>query len=158
MNIRAGLFRLWIVASVLFIVAVGVASYSDIRNEFRTANTDWDATFEQYGGYGLLPALCDLARGSSGIDYTVEKDGLCWYKMQDFRRLYPEYRDLSNNVLAEKLYAKVGQPLQHFHPWHKVFKTAAIAVGVPVAVLFLGWSLLWALAGFRHAPASESLK
>ena len=108
MNIRAGLFRLWVVASVLFIVAVAVASYSDIRNEFHVANTDYDAIAEQVGGYSLLPAFCNLARGSSGIDYTTEKDGLCWYKLQDFRRLYPEYKDLSNKVLSEKLYAKDG--------------------------------------------------
>ncbi len=158
MNFRAGVFRLWIVSSVLFIVAVGVASYSDIRNEFRIANTDYDAIAEQLGGYSLLPTFCNLARGSSGTDYTTEKDGLCWYKVQDFRRLYPEYKDLNDKVLSEKLYAKVGQPLQHIHPWHKVFKTAAIAVGVPLAVFLLGWSLFWALAGFRDFPASESSK
>ena len=95
---------------------------------------------------------------TSGVDYTTGKDGLCWYKMPDFRRLYPEYKDLSNQVLSEKLYAKVGQPLQHIHPWHKVFKTAAIAIGMPVAVLLLGWSLLWALAGFRPALDSGNLK
>jgi len=63
MNIRAGLFRLWVVASVLFIIAVALVSYSGIRNKFHIANTDWDAIAERFGGVSLLPVFCDLARG-----------------------------------------------------------------------------------------------
>jgi hypothetical protein len=43
LNIRQGLFRLWVIASVLFVVGVGVVSYRGIREEFRIAYTDWDA-------------------------------------------------------------------------------------------------------------------
>jgi hypothetical protein len=74
---------------------------------------------------------------------------LCWYKAEDFRRLYPEYKDLSDKALSEKLYQKAGQPLQHTHPWKGVITAAAVAFGVPLMVLGLGWSLLWALSGFR---------
>lgn len=128
-----------------------MASYSDIREEFRAAYTDWDAVVKQYGGYSLLPADCGNARGMAGADYSQD-EGLCWYKTDDFRRLYPEYKDLSNRVLSEKRYAKAGRPLEHIHPWNKVMKTAGIAFGVPLAVLAFGWSLIWAVAGFRGRP------
>jgi len=76
---------------------------------------------------------------------------LCWYKREDFRRLYPEYKDLSDKVVSEKLYEKAGQPLKHIHPWEGVMKAAVVGLAVPLAVLGLGWSLLWAFAGFRSA-------
>jgi hypothetical protein len=150
MNVRQGLFRLWLVLSTLFIIFVGVAYYGLIREEFRIANTDWDAFYKEYGGTSLLPTTCDKARGSLGRDYT-KTQGLCWYTPEDFRRLYPEYNDLSDRSLAEKLYARVGQPLQHAHPWRKVLEGAALAFGFPLAVLALGRSMFWAVAGFRSS-------
>jgi hypothetical protein len=65
MNIRCGVFRLWIVASVLFVIGVGAASYSGIHEEFRNAYTDWGAEVKKYGGYSLLPADCEKARGAA---------------------------------------------------------------------------------------------
>ena len=154
MNVRRGMFRLWAIGSVLFAIAVGAVSYSSITAEFRNANTDWDTEAAKFGGYSLLPADCSKARGVAGTDYTYSKnDALCWYKTEDFRRLYPEYKDLSDAVLSEKVYAKAGQPLRHFHPWIKVMTTAGMAFSVPLAVLALGFSLFWAFAGFRSPSA-----
>lgn len=148
MNIRQGLFRLWVVFSALFLLVVSVASYDGIREEFKIANTDYDAMAREAGGYTLLPADCGIARGNSGSDYSLDK-GLCWYKTEDFRRLYPEYKDIGDRFLAEKLYAEAGQPHQHIQPWKKVMEAAGIAFGLPLAVLVFGCSLLWALSGFR---------
>jgi hypothetical protein len=39
----------------------------------------------------------------------------------------------------------------------KVVETGGIAFGVPLAVFTFGWSLLWALAGFRRTPDAVSL-
>lgn len=69
MNIRQGMFRLWVIASVLFVIAVGVSSYSGIRQEFKDAYTDWDAVVKEYGGYTLYPTDCEKARGTAGTDY-----------------------------------------------------------------------------------------
>ena len=152
MNLRLGMFRLWVVASALFLVGLGAISYSDIHEEFRNAYTDFDAAAKELGGYTIYPTDCDKARGVAGSDYSVS-GGLCWYKMEEFRRLFPEYKDVSDHVLSEKLYAKVGRPVQYFHPWVKLSKTVAIAISVPIAVLALGWSLSWAFAGFRRPPS-----
>jgi hypothetical protein len=157
MNVRQGTFRLWVVASVLFVIGVGAASYGGIRQEFKNANADWDAEADKYGGYSLLPTDCGKARGTAGADYdNSQNDGLCWYRTRDFRRLYPEYKDLSNGALSEKLYAKAGQPLKHIHPWNMVMKTAGIAFGIPLAALALGFSLFWAFAGFRASTTRKA--
>ena len=37
MNWRRGLFRLWIVGTVLFVLAVAFVSYTDIKEEFEDA-------------------------------------------------------------------------------------------------------------------------
>jgi hypothetical protein len=55
MNIRRGMFRLWIVSSVLFVLGVSAALYSGTREEFRASRIDYDATAKKYGGDTLLP-------------------------------------------------------------------------------------------------------
>jgi hypothetical protein len=114
MNVRRGLFRLWAVASAIFVILVGVASYSNLHDEFRNAYTDWDAEVAKLGGSLLLPVNCAEARGNLESDYTRQADGLCWYETAKFRRLYPEYKDLSNAVLRERFFAKAGKPLEVF--------------------------------------------
>src|SRR2546423_12105671 len=68
MNWRLGLFRLWIVGSALFVLAVASVTYSDIKAEF-AALDGWNsrpADFELF-----LPRLCGKARGVAGTDYTT---------------------------------------------------------------------------------------
>jgi hypothetical protein len=149
MNLRRGLFRLWIVAGILFAIGVAVVSYSGIKEEFRIAAWDNNGLeTDKWGGYIMLPNACDEVRGNVGMDYSTS-EGLCWYTIKDFRRLFPEYRDLSNAALSDKLYAKAGRPIKHGHPWTALIEAAGVATGVPVAMLVLGYSLLWAFAGFR---------
>jgi hypothetical protein len=143
------MFRLWLIGSALFVIIVSAASYTVIREEFRIANTDFDALAKELGGYNLVPTFCSKVRGISGTDYE-ERKGLCWYKMENIRRLFPEYKNLNDHVLEEKLYEKAGQPLQHRRPWRKLLYTAAVALGFPLAVLSLGWALNWAIVGFRQ--------
>jgi hypothetical protein len=57
--------------------------------------------------------------------------------------------------LSEKLYANVGQPLKHFHPWRKLVETAGFAIAVPLMVLALGAALFWVFAGFREPHTSS---
>jgi hypothetical protein len=157
MNWRRGLFRLWIVGSALFVLAVAFVSYSDIKKQFNDAN-DWVT---------VVPQLCGDARRVAGKDYAAERAGPqdkpnpfdnCWYEMPKFRRLYPEYNDLSDNELARKLYSDQGSSVpnsdQGFsaptepNPWATLGMWAAIAFGVPLVVLVLGSSLVWAFSGF----------
>ncbi len=157
MDIRRGTFRLWVIFSALFVLGVGVSSYHTIREEFTAATRPpdyYDIIAKKFGGEPLLPVDCLEARGDSGADYSVDK-GHCWYAAGKFRKLYPEYKDLADVDLSDRLYAKAGIPHTYPHPWTKVIETAGVALGVPLAALVLGWSLNWVLAGFSWSPATK---
>ena len=105
MNWRRGLFRLWLVGSALFVLAVAFVSYTSIKSDF-------DATalqrFAEANDMLMVPVRCGQARGVAGIDYERnpgfepnEVDS-CWYRMSKFRPLYPEYKDLSDKELSDK--------------------------------------------------------
>ncbi len=102
MNIRRGMFRLWIVSSALFVLGVSAASYNAIREEFRLSDIDYDVFAEKYNGHKLLPVNCGEALGVAATDYSLN-EGTCWYETAIFRRLYPEYNDLKDHDLSEKL-------------------------------------------------------
>jgi hypothetical protein len=94
MNWRRGLFRLWIVGSALFVLAIAFVSYGDIKRGFDDAATiaaHQTATqpVEEWTDYEPPPA-----------------------------------------------------------PWKSLGVWAGIAFGIPLVVLALGSSLVWAFSGF----------
>jgi hypothetical protein len=82
---------------------------------------------------------------------------LCWYALPIFSKLYPEYKDLNEKDLLEKLYAKAGIPLTPIRPWPLVGEKAGLAIWPPIAVLIIGWAFIWALSGFLKSerPISQ---
>jgi hypothetical protein len=154
MNWRRGLFRLWIVGSVLFVLAVASISYSEIKKQF-------DATalirYFEANIMLLVPQFCGQARGVAGTDYTTQQERdpgdpyakPCWYDLPKFRLLYPEYKDLSDKELSQKFYADQGLPIRELpNPWVTLGVRTAFALGIPLVVLVLGSSLVWAFSGF----------
>jgi hypothetical protein len=127
-------------------------SYTSIKSEF-------DATalqrFAEANDMLMVPVRCGQARGVAGIDYERnpgfepnEVDS-CWYRMSKFRPLYPEYKDLSDKELSDKLYADRGFSIRDLpNPWASLGRVAGIAFGIPLVVLALGSSLVWAFSGF----------
>jgi hypothetical protein len=98
-----------------------------------------------------IPVNCNDARGKIGDDYDSRNDGgknNCWYALGKFRVLYPEYRDLTDDQISDRLYEKAGMPLTHPSPWILLLKTLSIAIGVPLIVLAVGSALGWAFDGF----------
>ena len=146
LRIARGLFRLWIVGTALFVIAVAAVSYSDIKKQFR------DSALQHYV---MVPVRCGQARGVAGIDYERnpgfepnEVDS-CWYGMSKLRPLYPEYNDLSDTELSRRLYAQHDMPFRDLpDPWETLATRASIALGIPLVVLILGASLVWAFSGF----------
>ena len=88
MNWRRGLFRLWIVGAVLFVIAVAFISYTEIKEQF------------------------DAAAAIAAERLTDAEVG-------------------------------IGGPA----PWTILAMWASIAFGIPLAVLILGASLVWAFSG-----------
>ena len=93
MNWRRVLFRLWIVGTVLFVLAVAFVSYTEIKEQF--------------------DAAAAIAAERPNRPLTDAEVG-------------------------------IGGPA----PWTILGLWASIAFGVPLAVLVLGASLVWAFSGF----------
>ena len=93
------------------------------------------------------PVDCSQARGA---EFRREGE-LCWYSLPVFRTLYPEYKDLKEGDLSEKIYAKAGIPLTPIRPGAVVMEKAALTLGPPIAVLIIGWAFIWAVSGFAKA-------
>jgi hypothetical protein len=152
MNWRRGLFRLWIVGSALFVIAVAYVSYGDIKKEFEASALQ---RYLEANSKLMVPVRCGQARGVVGTDYERnpgfepnEVDS-CWYGMAKFRPLYPEYKDLSDKELSRRLYAEHGVPTRELpNPWVTLGTWAAIGFGIPLVVLVFGSSLVWAFSGF----------
>jgi hypothetical protein len=151
MNVRRGFFRLWLVFSFLFAMATFAISFKYIKGEFDQLSLK--ETISRLAP--MEPVDCSLARGTEGADYIKNLDpyasSACWYEMPKFRKLFPEYADLTNDQLSEKLYPKVGLPLTKWDdpsPIRTILIVIGIAIGVPALVLALGITFGWAFAGF----------
>jgi hypothetical protein len=109
MNLRRGLFRLWIVGSALWVLAVAFVSYGNIEEEFEDATS---VIFQP------VPDPEVLKRFQEGT-----------------------LKPVTDPTLIKRLERTPN-------PWASVGRAAAIALGIPLAILALGLSLLWALSGF----------
>ena len=97
-------------------------------------------------------------RGRLAFDFH-EQNGNCGYDISKFRAEHSEYRDLNEDQLLNRLCEEAGINIKtSFRPWTKVIEAVGIALGVPVAVLILGWALSGPtpVFGLRHLQRSAS--
>jgi hypothetical protein len=157
MNWRLGLFRLWLVAAILFALSVAMVSYSTVRDAF--TESDFVEKWADNKDGIAMPQACAAARGIEGSDYLVGRipgsdpftkaDRNCWYTMVDFRRLYPEFSKIPDEELADKQYRGLhAEVFGHPVPWGVLGYWVTVALGIPLAFLALGAALVWALSGF----------
>ena len=146
-NWRRGFFRLWLLASLTFIVAVAVVASRDIDPQFE--NLDLPGLVAMPTKF--VPARCDQARGVMGKDFRLgtATPGICWYELASFRPRYPEYDRLSNSDLETQQYAAAGLA----RPAARMLNWLGVAIGVPFLALMLGAAMGWAFAGFRSEAA-----
>jgi hypothetical protein len=150
LNLRRGLFRLWIVFGTLFAIVVSVAASSSILAAFEKSSPrkDW---FEK----PLVPVDCPSDEYLA-ID-NQKPEGRCWHTLARYR-VHSEEKG-SDDDLAATLYEKAGIPrLDPFEAWIKVFQTAGIALGVPFVVLLLGRALMWAISGFSAVESNQPVE
>ncbi|MGO4835112.1 hypothetical protein AB4144_22930 [Rhizobiaceae sp. 2RAB30] len=134
--------------------------FSPMQQEFRTAQAGTP-----------LPVLCGEARGEMGADYSSDKSlhsdwddvaaqnpfNSCWYSIEAFRSLYPEYEDLKEDDLVYKLYERVGEKMPiPPRPWSALTRTASLALIPPIALFVVGGMIVWALLGFATTKAKPS--
>lgn len=159
MNIRRGLFRVWLVLSLFWIAVITAVSFSELRND---AIWGKDPRFGDEASL-LLPVRCDDVRGSQGTDYVVSGAvepwnrfrtiaEACWYRHADFRRLYPEYADLSHEIVEARLYKSLGwEQSPTARPFQKITPVALFAFIPPLIMLLGGAMIVWAVSGFSKS-------
>lgn len=121
-QIGRGLWRLWLVASVIWVGGFSIYFYSAYQR--------------------LAPKT--IQHGTLTFDDLIPSYKPCWdYRTEDGRNI--DIKQLSDSALV-KVYAcqlKVDQT--------DLLKTAVLTiVAIPLAVLLLGWALLWAGRGFVY--------
>lgn len=162
MNFRRGFFRIWLILSAIYTLLICIIFFDDVRQEFKK-----QALLSKWNEISvlLLPVLCDEARGEAKRDYNppegnyfnrFDAGALCWYEEPKFRQFYPEYRDLTTEMLSGRLYSKAGIATNRARPWTTLFVAVVTAIGVPLLVLILGAGLGWALAGFLSPSKRDS--
>jgi hypothetical protein len=167
LNWRLGFFRLWAVGSALFVIAVASLNYNEIKAQF-------DAYYVEWPGEPVVPQLCGNARGIAGTDFSTKQGqnpgpwdlyakpnpfDNCWFEMSKFRRLYPEFNNLSDKQLSSKLYSELLPDAPWVkNPWTALRMWAAIGVGIPLSVLIVGAALGWAFSGFAASTRHRDSK
>jgi hypothetical protein len=159
MNLARGLFRLWLVFSALFATGTACWFYPSVVTAFEKAA----ARKPQSSVSGTLLVPLDRAgplRGLSSEDRThIATHGpwellggkpveICWYQLPTFRAVFPAYNDLTDDELAEKLYAKAG--VGAADPWWKIATATLVGFGVPFTTLLIGAAFFWVGEGFRR--------
>lgn len=129
-----GALPLRVIGNLAFAMFVAVTSYDRISREFQKA---WTSNVAKGFGRTLL-SPCGLRCRPLLLRHGLSKnEGRCWYEIPKFRKMFPEYRELNDEELSDRLYEKAGIEITPARPWTLVVAAAAIAIGVPVAVLIV---------------------
>lgn len=145
MNWRRGFFRSWCLFFVSCLIGAGLL----YGPAYKQAYDELELPLSQ-----VLPVRCDAVRGEEGKDYTRATE-LCWYSFPSFRRLFPEYSDLDDRQLNEKVQARTYGITPNTELMNNALRAGVLlGFGLPVVVLLIGGALGWVLAGFRkNRPA-----
>jgi hypothetical protein len=176
MNLRRGLFRLWIVGALLFVIVVAFIGYTDIKANFEaTANEKAAqstlARFRHRSEYNDLSnaQLADRLYTKFYSDMPREQFDR-WITAPQPQRKFVKFRGQLHDFPADVTTKEIAAALETTindrelmsqlslsdaevgifppNPWSVLGGWAAIAFGIPLAVLILGASLVWAFSGF----------
>jgi hypothetical protein len=153
MTWQRGFFRLWVLLVVVWLAGAIAIFAPQGRDEWHKKGVLDGLDAQKFEV--LIPTDCSLGRGRGGklqdkADYE-QREGKCWYDLSNFRRLYPEYNDKTDEALVSALYAKAGIILTPPKPFQVLMQFLMIGIGVPLVVLALGAGLDWVLRGFKAA-------
>jgi len=155
MNWRRGLFRLWIVGTVLFVLAIAFISYSEIKADFDAVASKQQAASDLATDardwlhrrfYSDMPRE-QFDKKITTANPITEPEVIAQLEaiFRNTDRSRPFYEWTLDEMLAYELHRLV-EPTPN--PWATLGVWASIAFGIPLAVLVLGASLVWAFSGF----------
>jgi len=147
MNWRRGLFRLWIVGTALFVIAIAFVSYSEIKAQFNykpAASINQNLVDETYRRF-----YSDMPREQ--FDKKIS-DPKVIARLEVLTSKFDTSRPLSqwtdDELLAYYAMLSMKEAPAAPNPWATLGMWASIAFGIPLVVLVLGASLVWAFSGF----------
>jgi hypothetical protein len=174
LRVARGLFRLWIVGTALFVLVIAFIGYSDIKREFDAVATiptlegpssilaSFRQRHPQYKDWSdaqLADAMYKKFYSDMPREQFAKKITTTNIKIVEFKGELHEFpAEATDEQIAAALasQSKSGMfddlipPTMTLppNPWASVGWVGAIALGIPLAVLILGASLVWAFAGF----------
>jgi hypothetical protein len=157
MNWRRGLFRLWIVGTVPFAIAIAFISYREIKAEFDAVASKQEAasmlaTDATHADWVHQRFYSDMPREQFDKRITAPKPITepkviaqleTIFRNIDTSRPFDEWT--VDELRAYSLHRLI-EPTPN--PWATLGMWASIAFGIPLAVLIIGASLVWAFSGF----------
>ncbi|MEZ5781183.1 MAG: hypothetical protein R3D70_05990 [Rhizobiaceae bacterium] len=160
MNLRRGLFRTWIVLTILWIGAALFISWPTVVRDLAFSSPPRSA--EDF--VTLIPVPCGEVRGQPS-DYSRMEPGFstagaregCYYEEPRLRELWPEYAAMTEDELIEVMHGKLGWTLPEIDPYEHTKRAALLALVPPVALLILGSLIIWAGAGYRRDSQGSTL-
>jgi len=121
MRVAAGLFRLWVVLSMLWLAAAGVyivVSYQTVPQHH-------------------------LIKGRIAFDDILPAYEHCW-KHSDGKQIV----DLADEFISDEEQLQIAE-CERVVDRRQILKTGIpAALGIPLIVLCVGWGLVWAFRGF----------
>jgi hypothetical protein len=138
---------LWIVGTALFVLAVAFVSYPSLQAEFIVAANKPNASSiaklndEVYRRFYSDMPREEFDKKISDPELIARVEAI----VAKIDRSRPMEQWTDDELVAFIKHSKTGPAPS---PWTSVGKAAAIAYGIPLIVLALGSSLLWALSGF----------
>jgi hypothetical protein len=146
MTFPRSLFRGWLVISLLWVCGAIIVYYNPVREEFARASIARDEA-----GNVLLPARCSetergLSRELSARDKAAKQGfaDTCWFDVDSYRSANPELRGMSDEELTQRTYDEALET-NNVDPWSVAGVATAVAAVPPLALLFLGIGIYWAV-------------
>lgn len=160
---RRGFFRLWLVASILWVAAMAMNGWSE-----------YDRNLTGWRIYTTVPVRCIDVRGERGVDWGFNATGpgpwdnsrdivtatdICWQPLHRFKTRFPEVvTGRSDTDILRAAYRSAGQtPIEdNLTPtsWHQTaWVWSMFAITVPLGFLVIGWVIGWIIGGFRRPSA-----
>jgi dephospho-CoA kinase len=147
-NVVKGLFRLWIVASVAWILFVFFSLILTPGNTIQIAQKRVSLATKFFSTSHLLPIKCIDIHGVRSVDY-FEYRGMCWMPLDSFRSLYPERAASTDADLTVQMYSNEGFPAAEIGWAERLWRIIRAAFSVPLITLVGGLAAFWVGRGFR---------
>jgi hypothetical protein len=94
-NLQRGLFRLWCIASLIFVLSLAVLRGPELLKKYQdlaAVPASERSVSPEAKKLGLVPMPCKEVRGLVILDYLIgNPPGTCWFETAKFAALYPEY-------------------------------------------------------------------